>query len=461
MKELIDELNSYFEAHKETILNDYFSYLKFKSISTDAVYSGEVHACAAWVKNYIEASGFTVTLLQHEQGYPCILAERIVDAKYKTVMFYGHYDVQPVDPIDQWQTEPFTPTVKGLEVFARGAQDNKGQSYYVMRLFKTLSEIDKLPKHINIKLLIEGEEECGSKSMPALLEKYSSELKADYLYIVDCGSITRESPAITLGCRGIITMTMTLTGSNTDLHSGEHGGIAYNPLHAIVQMLDSVRCRKTGKISIPGFYDSVVPVPDSEKSHIATEFDISFYKDMFDADAGGGEKEFTPLESAWLRPTLEINGISGGYAGNGFKTVIPAKATAKISCRLVPDQDPVEIANLVISHLTKNCPSEMHVEFSDVSTNGKPLRNKAGSALHTITKKAIESATGHTCINILSGGSIPITSLLAEKTSAETLFIGYGLPDDQLHAPNEHFGIDRIKIGHATIGAIICALDSK
>ena len=460
MKEIISKTNEYFTSNSKAILDEYYEYLRFKSISTDLSYQEEVKACATWVANYLKDTGFTVHQIKEGDGHPCIIAERISNPSAKTVLFYGHYDVQPVDPIELWASDPFTPTLRDGEVYARGAQDNKGQSFYVMRTLKTLKELNKLPQNLNIKLLIEGEEECGSKSLPLIIEKYKDLLKADYLYIVDCGSLAIEQPAITLGCRGIVTMTVTFSGSNSDLHSGEHGGIAYNPLHALVEILNKIRCGTTGKILIPGFYDKVSDLDPSEKSKIALDFDMKFYEGMFDAQATGGEKEFSSLESAWIRPTLEINGISGGYAGVGFKTVIPAKAVAKISCRLVPNQDPEEIAKIVTEHLRSICPKEIKIEFSDLSTNGRPIRNTANSKLHKITSQAITEATGYNCINILSGGSIPITALLAEKTGAEALFIGYGLPGDQMHAPNEHFGVDRLKIGHATIAAIIEGLNA-
>jgi len=277
---------------------------------------------------------------------------------------------------------------------------------------------------------------------------------------VDFGMHSLDTPAVTLGCRGIISMTVKLTGSNSDLHSGEHGGIVYNPLHALVEILDECRCKKTGKIMVPHFYDKVIDLPESERAELALDLDPKFYEDLFSAKTTGGEKEFTPLESAWIRPTLEINGISGGYAGPGFKTVIPAVATAKVSCRLVPDQDPAEIAELVGNFLKSKCPEGIQIEISDISSTGRPVRNSSNSELTNITHKVIRDVTGHECTNILAGGSIPIAATLTEATEAETLYIGYCLPDDQLHAPNERFGVKRLKLGHATIGAIITELDN-
>lgn len=460
MTAIIDSLNSEFDKNEGDIVNELFTYLKFKSISTDPAFRTEIDSCSSWVKKYLEDIGFTLHVWKTPDGNPCLFAERIVAESARSILFYGHYDVQPVDPIELWKSDPFIPEIRNGEIYARGAVDDKGQSYYVFRALKSLKELNQLPKNINIKLLIEGEEECGSKSLPSLIASHSEKLKADYLYIVDFGMHSLQTPAITLGCRGIISMTVKLTGSNSDLHSGEHGGIVYNPLHALVEILDQCRCKETGKITIPNFYDNVTDLPLSERSELALDLDPEFYEALFTAKTTGGEQDFTPLESAWIRPTLEINGISGGYAGPGFKTVIPAIATAKVSCRLVPDQDPVVIANLVTKFLESKCPAGIKIEISDLSTTGRPVRNSSNSKLTKITHKVIKDVTGLECTNILAGGSIPIAASLTEATGAETLFIGYCLPDDQLHAPNEHFGVNRLKLGHATIGAIITELDN-
>lgn len=458
MQNEIKLLNEYFDKNEKNILEEFFTYLKFKSISTDPDYSKDVKACCNWVENYFKDLGFEVKIWV-EGGHPCVFAERKVSDSSPTVLFYAHYDVQPIDPIELWTSDPFEPTIKNGEIYARGAQDDKGQSYYSMLALKSLKELNKLPKNLNIKFLIEGEEECGSKSLTTIINKHKDELKADYLYVVDSGFHSMEKPAITLGCRGIVTMTVTLTGSTTDLHSGEHGGITYNPLHALVSILAQARDSKTGKILVPNFYDKVSKISETDRKELALEFDDDFYTTLFGAKANGGETDFTPLESAWLRPTLEVNGLSGGYAGNGFKTVIPAKAVAKVSCRLVPDQDPVEIANLVIDFLKSKCPDGISIEISDLSTTGKPMRNDLNTKICKVTKEVITEVTGKTCINMLIGGSFPIIAHLAEATKSENLFIGYGLPDDQIHAPNEHFGINRLKLGHATIGMILLELD--
>jgi acetylornithine deacetylase/succinyl-diaminopimelate desuccinylase-like protein len=456
MKEVIKFLDDHFEENKDQILEEFFSYLKFQSISTDPSYKNDVLACATWLHSYLSSCGFTAEQWVLD-GHPCIFAEKKVSEDAPTVLLYGHYDVQPVDPLELWHSPPFEPEVRDGEIYARGANDDKGQSYYVMRTLKALHESPHAPK-VNIKILIEGEEECGSKTLPLLLTKHREQLKADYLFVVDMGFHSMEEPAITLGCRGMVHMTVEARGSKTDLHSGEHGGIAFNPLHALVEILAKTRSAETGKINIPGFYDRVSSLNEDEKKAFALDLAPGFYKAHFDAEPNGGEKDFSPLESAWLRPTLEINGISGGYAGAGFKTVIPANATAKVSARLVPDQDPKVVAKLIKEFFISQAPEGITITVNDISDNGEPLRTSPDTDIAETTRKAFSEVLGKPCKNILAGGSIPIAALLARTSGAEPVFIGYGLPDDNIHAPNEHFGIDRIKKGMLTIGALLSSI---
>ncbi|HMO17072.1 MAG TPA: M20/M25/M40 family metallo-hydrolase [Oligoflexia bacterium] len=458
MKEVIDYLNGQFDAKKEELLNEFFTFLRFKSISADPEYESEIKACANWIVEYLDDIGFKTQLLEGDK--PCIFAERIIDPSFPTILVYNHYDVQPVDPIELWESPPFEPEIRNGEIYARGAEDNKGQCFYVLRALKELSSSKDFPQ-INLKLLIEGEEETGSKSLPGIFSAHKELFKSDYLFIIDSGFTSMTKPAITLGCRGIVTMTVELQGSSGDLHSGEHGGIVYNPLHGMIELLAKLRNEETGEIKIPGFYDDVAILSDEQKKSYSLALDPEFYRNMFHAEMNGGEKNYSPLESAWLRPTLEINGLSGGYAGPGFKTVIPAKATAKISARLVPDQNPKNIAKLISDYLTEHTPSGLKLEITNVSDGGYPFRSSADSKACLIARKAYEGVLGLPCENILAGGSIPIAADLQMATSAETVLIGYGLPDDQIHAPNEHFGIDRIKKGMATFGAILSLIATE
>lgn len=438
------------EAKKES-LNDYLTFLRFESISTDPHYKPQVDACAHWLVEKIQKMGLDVELWPTSGGHPVIFASsKNPDPKKPTLLIYNHYDVQPVDPLNEWDCPPFEPVIKGEEVFARGAQDNKGQCHYVLQALKALlKKHQELP--VNIKLCIEGEEESGSKGLAELLgsRKMDSRLKADYLVIVDMGLRDKKTPALTLGVRGLVPMEIHVRGSKGDLHSGSHGGIVYNPIHALIDIFSKLRDAE-GRITIPGFYNDVVEMTAEEKGKISLDFDGKEYEEMFGAKAIGGEKNYTPLERAWNRPTLEINGISGGYAGEGFKTVIPAKAHAKFSCRLVPDQDPDQIGKLVKEYIKKIAPPGMEVEIT-IHSGGKPVRANPSSKAVQAFAKAYEELFNKPCEYIYSGGSIPIVTKLAEASQSEVLLMGFGLPDDQIHAPNEHFGLDRIEKGFFVI----------
>lgn len=428
------------------LLDDFLTFLRFKSVSTDPAYKNELVACCDWLQGKIGALGFKVERWESED-HPVLFATHMEAGPEKpTLLIYNHYDVQPVDPENEWTTPPFEPTVRDGEVYARGAQDNKGQCYYVYRALKALLEKDKkLP--INVKWIIEGEEECGSESLSKLLKKPEKQqkLKSDYLVIVDMGLHAPDQPAITLGVRGIATLEARFIGSKKDLHSGSHGGITYNPLHALVEVLAQLR-DKEGRVTVPGFYDDVEEISASDKKLLNFEFDPEHYRKMVDAEATGGEKKYPPAERGTIRPTLEINGISGGYAGVGFKTVLPAKAIAKISCRLVPHQDPDKIAGQVGAFLKKLAPAGIKVEVEEMS-HSPACRANPNSAAVKAFSQAYEELFKKPCQSIFSGGTIPIASELKEASQAEILLMGFGLPDDQIHAPDEHFGIDRLEKG--------------
>ena len=444
-----DYLKNYFDKNSTKLLEDFFTFLRFESISTDSAYKSSVLDCANWLANYIKESGMDVELWETVR-YPVVFAEWKDKTKnLPTVLIYFHYDVQPVDPIELWDNPPFQPTLKDGEIYARGAMDDKGQAFYVIAALKAMLEKDgKLP--VNVKLCIEGEEECGSQGIKSVLKDKASQLKADHFFVVDLGIHAMDKPAVTLGIRGICTFTVELTGSSTDLHSGTHGGVAYNPLHALVEILGKMRSAD-GKVLIPGFYDDVEILTEEEKSQLDLSFDLEEYKHFFGGLPNGGEKGFTPIESSWLRPTLEINGIGGGYSGEGFKTVIPAKATAKISCRLVPNMNPEKISNSIIEFIKANTPEGMNVEIH-ADGQGAALRTPLDTPGVKAVKEAFEDVTGHKTSYILSGGSIPIAAKLGAAANAKTVLFGYGLPGDNLHAPNEHFGVERIKLGMATVG---------
>lgn len=457
MKLDLPQLKKHFKDNQKEILDEFFTFLRFDSISTDPQYSKPIHDCADWLKQKLMAIGLKVESWE-EGNHPPILFATDMSAgpNAPTLLIYNHYDVQPVDPWELWQTQPFEPEIKDGEIYARGAVDDKGQCFYVMEALKMLKQtLGSLP--INIKYLIEGEEECGSELLTKMLPQKKQQLQADYALIVDTGMHAKNKPAITLGVRGLVCFTLKLKASHHDLHSGEHGGLAYNPNRALTELLANL-FDKDGSITIPGFYNQVEKINTDDLSAISFDFDDEHYHKTFGIPPNGGEKGYKSLEKNWLRPTLEINGISGGYSGEGFKTVIPAMATAKISCRLVPNQDPEVIVNLLKKYFDNHVPEGMHLEFYRHPGGGPALRTNPHSKLANAATGVFTEVFGIPCQRIFNGASIPIVAELGQASNAELLLIGMGLPNDQIHAPNEHFGIDRLELGYLVMAKLIQTL---
>jgi acetylornithine deacetylase/succinyl-diaminopimelate desuccinylase-like protein len=439
------DLETWYDANETRILEEFFTFLRFQSISTDPSYSEHVLACADWLESYLKTMGFTIERWP-TSGYPTLFAEWTGAGPDKeSLLIYNHYDVQPIDPEELWDSPAFEPEIRDGEIFARGAQDNKGQCFYTLQALRALWERDgAFP--VNIKLVIEGEEECGSAGFAAIVEERKAQLEARNLLIVDVGIHKPDAPSVTLGVRGMTSLSVEIEGSNTDLHSGSHGGIAYNPNHALVSMLAQLR-GPDGRILVPGFYDGVAePSPEDLAAY---QYDITEeeYRSLFDAEPCGGESKYSFHESGALRPTLELNGLAGGYAGPGFKTVIPAKAQAKVSCRLVPGQDPDDIADKIQAFLQELCPSCMRLKVERHAGGGRAVRGNPESRLCQAFVDALTDVFGKPCAKVLEGASIPVVAHLAGVIGAETLLIGLGLPSDNIHAPNEHFGVDRLRRG--------------
>lgn len=426
-------------------LNDLKTFLRFETVSAKTDTHPAMNACISWLENFLKEIGFTVEIWP-TSGYPVLYASyEIAERTQPTLLIYNHYDVQPAEPLARWDSNPFEAVIKGDHLYARGAQDNKGQCFYVLYALKLLfKEYGSLP--MNIKLCIEGEEEIGSPGLAGLLEEKKESLKADYLAVVDLGIKAPHCPAITLGIRGIVTFDLAVTTARFDAHSGSHGGVLLNSLDVIVKLLASLK-DKEGKITIPGFYDGVEEMSPDEKETLHFDFDLEQYQKEMGGKAVGGEKNYSALERGWIRPTVEINGISGGYTEEGFKTIIPAKAIAKLSCRLVPGQNPDRIKHLMKIFFEKKAPLEAKVELVCHPGEGQALRVSASSPLVNAFAKAYEKVFDAPCKFILEGGSIPIASRLKQVSQAEVVLMGLGLSSDQIHAPNEHFGIDRFKKG--------------
>lgn len=438
-------MREWIETHRPQWIEHYFKFLRFPSISSEPQYKPAMQECVQWLTQLLTSMSFEVEQWP-TSGHPVLFAQNLQAGPTKpTLLIYNHYDVQPVDPLEEWLSPPFQPTLRDGEVYARGAQDNKGQCFYVLQSLKILQELTgALP--LNVKLCIEGEEEMGSIGLPQILSSYKEKLKADYLAVVDTDLRNAHIPALTLGLRGIITMDVEVQGPLTDLHSGSHGGIISNPIHALISLLASLRDAK-GQVTIPGFYDNIVEMSEEEHQLISFQFDPKKYQEQIGAPPTGGEQAYSALERAWIRPTLEINGIHGGYTGQGFKTVIPAKAYAKISCRLVPNQQPDEVGTLVANYLKKHAPAGVQVNVHVHSGNGKAMRVNPQAAIAKGFAQAFEEIFKKPCEFILGGGSIPVIAKLGETCGGEILYLGLGLDSDQVHAPNEHFGIDRLEKG--------------
>lgn len=433
-------------------LKEFITFLSFPSISSEAEYKAEIEKCFAWLKSKVEDIGFK-TKRWETGGHPAIFAESEHLPGKPTLLIYNHYDVQPVDPLELWDSPPFEPVIKDNTIYARGAQDNKGQLFYTFLALKSFNK--KFP--INIKWIIEGEEEVGSKGLDKVLEAHSKELKSDHLAIVDCGIPDSETPAVSIGMRGLITFEIEASGTKSDLHSGTHGGVAYNPNRALTELLGHI-FDKEGKITIPHYYDSVIPLTEEEKRIVSFEFDEKKYIHDFGAPATGGEKALKPLERNWLRPSFEINGIWGGYIGQGFKTVIPAKAYAKVSCRLVKGQDPQKMLELIKGYLESVAPPGIKFTVTSHLGGGPAIMTNPNAKVVQAFAKAFTKVFNKPCKYILEGASIPIVASLSKASGAEAVLVGVGLATDQIHAPNEHFGLDRFEKGRDVVREAILNL---
>lgn len=446
------EFKDWFAKNASQIKEDYFRFLRFPSVSADKAYKADVLQCASFLSSYLKEGG----LLAEEiptPGYPIVYAEEMTAGpKAPTVLIYGHYDVQPVDPLELWESPPFEPTEREGKVFARGAVDDKGQIFYACLALIAWKKLrGKLP--VNLKFCIEGEEESHSmglvKSLPSLKEKF----KADYLLIVDFDSMPDKTPAVSLGARGCIGLEFSIGGSHHDLHSGQMGGIAYNPLRAISELLSKL-WDKNGTVAVPGFYEGVKE-PSREDLHA---FTFSYTEALLEKDFGlkafGNEKGRSLKESNWFRPTLELNGIFGGYAGEGTKTVIPKEAHAKITCRLVKGQDPDKVSKAIGDFLEANAERGMKVKVIHHGGIGA-FRSDADSPMANAVVKAASEVTGKKCSRVLSGASIPIAADLARVLNIQPVGMGFGLPTDNIHAPNEHFDMDRFEKGFLTVAKVI------
>ncbi|MDJ0652311.1 MAG: dipeptidase [Simkaniaceae bacterium] len=453
---MLDDYSAWFEKNEAKLLENFFTFLRFPSVSTDPTHRNDLLACKDWLHAYMESIGLKVEIWE-TSGHPTVFGS-YEQGGGPTLLFYGHYDVQPAPPLDEWKSPPFEPEIRERVVYARGAIDNKGQGFYTLAAIQAFLECAK-EKNINIKVLIEGEEEIGSPGLEGILPDKRKKLAADHIFIVDAAMYAKGIPAVTLGIRGATTINVTVKNSTTDLHSGVYGGIVLNPARALVTALGKM-WNEEGKICIPNFYEGVRALSQEEHDAFDWDVDPTDCAALFDVKAFKGEKGFSLLESNWIRPTLEINGMESGYTGEGTKTIIPSKAMAKLSCRLVPNQNPEHVICSIETFLKKNLAEGL--ELSVEKGFGAPAF-MTSPHFETVEKalKAYEGVYHTKCRRQLCGATIPIAGRLFEVCGGGLVMIGMGLQTDKIHAPNECFSLDRFKEGFLSITQILEIFSSR
>ena len=438
----------YQEDNKERFLSELLDLLRMPSVSARSEHKQDMQRCAEAVKKSLLDAGADKAEIYSTKGHPVIYAEKIFDPSKPTVLVYGHYDVQPPDPLELWHSGPFDPVIKDGKIFARGSADDKGQFYMHVKAFETMVKTNSLPA--NVKFIIEGEEEIGSMHLGDFVKENRELLKADVILISDTAMISLDTPTIDVGVRGIVYVEIEVTGANRDLHSGVYGGAVANPITMLAHMITSLH-DENNHINIPHFYDDVVEASSMERAELAkAPFNEEEYKNDLGVKEVWGEKGFSTNERTGIRPTLELNGIWGGYTGEGAKTVLPSKAYAKISCRLVPNQKSEKIEKLLVDHLHKIAPPYVQVKVTPLH-GGEPYMTPVDSIEYKAAAKAIETTFGKPPIPVRGGGSIPITALFEQELGCKVVFLGFGLDSDNLHSPNEKFDLANFYKGIETI----------
>jgi acetylornithine deacetylase/succinyl-diaminopimelate desuccinylase-like protein len=450
----MSKINDYIHSHKDRFISELLELLRIPSISADPAFKNDVYKAAEFVKEKMIAAGADKVEICETAGYPIVYGEKIIDLTLPTVLVYGHYDVQPAVPIELWDTPPFEPTIRKTAVhpegaiFARGSADDKGQFYMHVKAFELMMQLDSLP--CNIKFMIEGEEEVGSANLGAFCIANKEKLKADVVLISDTSMIANDVPSIDTGLRGLSYVEVEVTGPNRDLHSGVYGGAVANPINMLAKMIASMHDEQN-HITIPGFYDKVLELTQAERAELnLAPLDLTDYTNDLAINEVWGESGYTVLERTGIRPTLDVNGIWGGYIGEGAKTVLPSKAFAKISMRLVPNQTSEEITLLFKNYFESIAPAGVKVVVKP-HHGGEPVVTPTDSKAYIAAAKAIETTFGKKPIPTRGGGSIPIVALFEKELGLKSVLMGFGLDSDALHSPNEHYGIVNYVKGIETI----------
>lgn len=445
---MMQNIKNYVEANKDRFLEELFELLRFPSVSADPKYAGDVRKTAEFVAQKLKDAGAENVEICETGGHPIVYGDKITDPSKPTVLIYGHYDVQPADPLELWKTPPFEPTVRDGKIFARGACDDKGQFYMHVKAFEYMNSQDEL--FTNVKFMIEGEEEVGSENLGIFVANNKEKLKADVILVSDTAMISLDTPSIETGLRGLSYIEVEVVGANRDLHSGVYGGAVANPINVLAKMIASLH-DENNRITIPGFYDDVLELTEEERKAInEAPYDEVEYTQDLGVETVYGEKGYTTIERTGIRPTLDVNGIWGGYIGEGAKTVLPSKAFAKISMRLVPNQGSDKITELFEKHFKSIAPKGVQV-FVRPHHGGEPVVTPTDSIAYQAAEKAIETAFGKKPIPTRGGGSIPIVALFEKELGTKTVLMGFGLDSDNLHSPNEKFDIANYYKGIETL----------
>jgi len=444
----MEKLQSYLEANKQRFLDELLDLLRIPSVSADPKFAGDVLHAAEYVKTKLIAAGAENVSLEQTKGYPVVYGDKIIDPKLPTVLVYGHYDVQPADPYDLWHSPPFEPVIKDGNIYARGSADDKGQMYMHVKAFEAMLKNNSLP--CNVKFMIEGEEEVGSENLEAYVKANTAKLKSDVVLISDTSIIANDIPSITTGLRGLAYLEVEVTGPNRDLHSGVYGGAVANPINILCDMISSLH-DKDRKVNIPGFYDDVQVVSDSDRAEMAkAPFSLADYEKDLGINEVLGEKGYSTTERVSIRPTIDINGIWGGYIGQGAKTVLPSKAYAKVSMRLVPNQSSEKVSKLFEDHFKSIAPKYVKVKVTNLH-GGEAAVTPTDTIAYKAASKAMEKTFGKTPIPQRTGGSIPIVTMFERVLHTKSVLFGFGLDSDSIHSPNEHYGLFNYYKGIETI----------
>jgi acetylornithine deacetylase/succinyl-diaminopimelate desuccinylase-like protein len=443
-------MHPYIQQHQDRFLSELFDLLRIPSVSADSRHQADMRKTAEFVKEQLLKAGADKAELCETAGFPVVYGEKIIDENLPTVLVYGHYDVQPPDPLELWLSPPFEPQIRDGKIYARGACDDKGQMYMHLKALELMLQTDGLP--CNVKFMIEGEEEVGSDNLGKFLTANKEKLKANVILVSDTSIFSNEVPTICVGLRGLSYVEVEVTGPNRDLHSGMYGGAVANPINILASMIASMK-DANNHITIPGFYDDVLELNAEERKELnRVPFVLEEYTKALSIQDVEGEKGYTTLERVAIRPTLDVNGIWGGYTGEGAKTVLPSKAYAKISMRLVPNQNPDKITALFTNYFTSIAPKSVTVAVKP-HHGGEPALTPTDSPAYKAARLSFEEVWGKTPIPMRSGGSIPIVSLFEKELGLKTVLMGFGLDEDAIHSPNESYRVENYLLGIETIAA--------